>query len=85
MLSNNKEVFFSPNISDDSSVVKMMAEKRFSLNSLLFANSLTVYSKGPYYQPDSPAILLYLSYHANILTKEVSSKPDTMFRWKYWG
>lgn len=36
---------FSPNISDDSSVVKMMAQKRFSLNRLFFLNSLTLFLK----------------------------------------
>lgn len=45
MLSNNKEVFFSRNTSDDSSVAKMMAQKRFSFNRLLFLNSLTVFLK----------------------------------------
>lgn len=43
-----------------TAVWQRSAQKGFSINRLLFLNGLTVFLKGPYYQPDLLTILIHM-------------------------
>lgn len=43
-----------------TAVWQRSAQKGFSISRLLFLNGLTVFLKGPYYQPDLLTILIHM-------------------------